>query len=261
MATTQAKVCIACHEDVSAKPRSKDGQGRYLCKECEAKATAKQAAAPRTAPAPASAPAAGGFDLFANVPIPCPSCSAPMKESANVCTHCGFNKETGQAMKTRVLAAPKEPKARKQGSKVSISPDHLAMGLIVVMVGLGAAGLVMPEMAAILYIVSGVVWYGVWACGIVCAFRDGDSRWGVIGILGAVTPVGIAFWVYLMFLSERPLVKLLTIAATIGVISAGILLVLHGKDAAEAERAAEQISAPAAAPARGGASTPTDPGV
>lgn len=257
MTTTQAKTCIVCQQDVSAKPRSKDAHGRYVCKECEAKAVATGAAkraaeaAPvaKSEPSVAAKPApSGGFDLFADVPQPCPSCSAPMKNNASVCTICGFNKETGQALKTRVLAAPKERKVRGQGSKVSISPDHLAMGLIVVMIGLGAVGLFMPEMAAILYIISVVVWYAVWVCGIVCAFRDGDTRWGVIGILGAVSPVVIAFWVYLMFLSERPLIKLLTIAATIGALSAGTLLFLHGKDADEADRAAHPVTEPAAAP-------------
>ena len=47
------------------------------------------------------------------------------------------------------------------------------------MIGLGAVGLFIPEMAAILYIISVVVWYAVWVCGIVCAFRDGDTH-GVI---------------------------------------------------------------------------------
>lgn len=141
MATAQEKVCIACQQDVSAKPRSKDAHGRYVCKECEAKAL-ETGAAKRAQEASASAAgvkadgvpsaakvgqasvkassgatsAAGGYNLFADIPQPCPSCSAPMKDTAHVCTICGFNKETGKILRTQI-SAEKGAKKPKGGFK------------------------------------------------------------------------------------------------------------------------------------------------
>ncbi len=47
MATaTPAKTCIKCGQDCSGKPRTKDPQGRYTCRECYDKVTAARAAQP-----------------------------------------------------------------------------------------------------------------------------------------------------------------------------------------------------------------------
>jgi hypothetical protein len=35
MSNNVAKVCIHCRQDCSKKARTKDGQGRYACEECQ----------------------------------------------------------------------------------------------------------------------------------------------------------------------------------------------------------------------------------
>lgn len=46
---TPAKTCIKCGQDCSGKPRTKDAQGRYTCRECFDKLTAARAAQPAAA--------------------------------------------------------------------------------------------------------------------------------------------------------------------------------------------------------------------
>src|SRR5437867_10526512 len=52
-ATGGAKICVACGEDCSNRPRTKDAKGRYFCKPCYEKAVQHQRSA--AAPAPHSA--------------------------------------------------------------------------------------------------------------------------------------------------------------------------------------------------------------
>lgn len=129
-----AKICIACGQDCSTKPRTKDLQGRYTCRECLEKAQ-RQAAAPahKMAP-PAAAPAAaarpgtsdpipleddGDPNLMhlllqdavkeqAKVTVsPCPGCGNPLRSDTAICVNCGYNTRTGGVVKTK-QAKPEE---------------------------------------------------------------------------------------------------------------------------------------------------------
>ncbi len=57
MEASSTKTCIVCHSDCTNKPRIKDSQGRYCCKDCaERKKAAKQSAASSPTPATLDAP-------------------------------------------------------------------------------------------------------------------------------------------------------------------------------------------------------------
>lgn len=124
MSSTPApvKTCLICGLDVSNKPRVKDSQGRYTCKECldravKAKAAQQQARSPSPAPAapgsPAPAPAdepvtSNAFLLDLGKPSlkdgqhACPNCARPVMNDAKICVNCGMNQQTGQRLHIQV---------------------------------------------------------------------------------------------------------------------------------------------------------------
>jgi len=207
MTTAQAKVCIACQQDVSAKPRSKDAHGRYVCKECEAKALATGAATRAAASAasagenvgPSAAKAAdtsvkapsgstvssGGYDLFAEIPQPCPSCLAPMKSTASVCTICGFNKETGKALRTQVSV---EKGVKKPGGdiKLPVSWDVIAGSMAALVVLAGVAACVTPAAIIPLYIILSVNGFIGYVMTVIIPFQDSATKWGAYNLLSPV---------------------------------------------------------------------------
>lgn len=110
MPSNTPKICVICHEDCSARPRIKDGQGRYACKAC---------AAGRTKPAPIPAPVPEpiveddlGFGLedFMDAPADeqpalghaCPGCGAPVAADCVMCLACGTNVKTGKSAMTKI---------------------------------------------------------------------------------------------------------------------------------------------------------------
>lgn len=113
-APSSGKICQMCKQDCSAKPRTKDADGKYWCNECMAKrAAAKPAAAsPAARPAPAARPGAGqansapdylwGGASTAAKGAPCPSCKTFMKEGSELCTQCGFSVKAGRRLGTKI---------------------------------------------------------------------------------------------------------------------------------------------------------------
>jgi len=63
MPANAAKVCVVCGEDVSAKPRTKDGKGRYFCTACYERAVAGKHARHAEPPAPPAPPRGARTDL------------------------------------------------------------------------------------------------------------------------------------------------------------------------------------------------------
>lgn len=114
------------------RPRTKDAQSRYTCRECfdalqrQAAARPHQMAAP-AAPAaqaevePAEDPAfmaallGGAADQAAPAVRPCPECGHPLGHEVVVCTHCGFNTRTGRTLSTRqAVGVEADPAAASQ---------------------------------------------------------------------------------------------------------------------------------------------------
>ncbi len=71
-------------------------------KPASAKTAAKPATKPAAKPAPAAAPAAAMDDLFDEIGLTkktgpvCPKCGGSVQRNAALCTHCGFNLQTGE---------------------------------------------------------------------------------------------------------------------------------------------------------------------
>lgn len=151
---------MLCGEDVTGKPRTKDAQGRYACKACldaRSKSRSASAAAPKPAARPAqhssTAPTSGEDALLANLidqatanqGPPCEACGTVMAKGAVVCARCGHNRQTGRAIRTTVVAAPKERGSSGGGSGGAmktldaIAESPLGIVLAAVCAAIGAA--------------------------------------------------------------------------------------------------------------------------
>jgi hypothetical protein len=243
MATAGAteKLCVHCRQDCSAKPRTKDAQGRYMCKECVEKLKAKGArgssAPPTRAPgAQAAAVAAPPLEesllstLLADSPDPCPSCSAPLPKSAVVCNFCGFNKATGQASRTRVMRAPKEKKDKVPGqSALNFSPMWTLGGGVLLLgaafAGAESGGGLMVGLYCLLF---ALFWLATAVVTVVYAFIDENVGWAICGIVAIVTGfLWIPTLYYVFAVNEREHVKSMAIATLIGAALFGVLYVQY----------------------------------
>ncbi len=202
------KTCTICGIDCSDRPRVKDAKGRYACREC----LEKQARSKRTAQgAPAAKPAPKRpanvdpvmIDILDDVPDPakanCPSCGARMQSAdAVLCTRCGFNRAEGKAVRTRVQRAENEKKTKgaSGGAGFELTPlKVLAIGLIGA-VGLGIFAAFVPAMSEAVFWIA-LIWVGVSNIAMIgAAFNDGDTMWGILGLLQGVPILGLAFPLY-----------------------------------------------------------------
>jgi hypothetical protein len=132
--TIAAKLCTVCGIDCAGKPRIKDQQGRYICKECFDKAkqtrqTQKNPPAPApVAEAKAAVPAEGDNSFLLDIGSkestgiagtkPCPECGRAVPAQAVLCIGCGYNLSTGKRLQVKVIKA-KQPKEAKESKPVS----------------------------------------------------------------------------------------------------------------------------------------------
>lgn len=232
------KTCIVCGQDCSNKPRTKDAQGRYTCKECYEKllAAQKQKAAARAA---ASAPVAAtttaddadpGDDgvmasLLQNteaITETCPSCGSGMGAGSMVCTICGYNKDTGQVMGVKTLKAPKEKRSGPGLGQMLLNPTYTGLAAVAILGGLFAMGFA-NEAAGAIFIILTVVYTLVFQIALLIdAFRQGIGT----GLLYMIVPLYAVY--YMLVRCERPMLKthgLISFVAWGGLVA---LLVMSG---------------------------------
>ncbi|MEX2217954.1 MAG: hypothetical protein WD749_04270 [Phycisphaerales bacterium] len=237
-----AKICVKCNQDCSGKPRSKDAQGRYICKAClDGLKARKEGAAPPAKPAPARGRAAVApppvdegsvlSNLLADAPDPCPSCASPMPPGAVLCNFCGFNKASGQAVRTQVSRASKEKKTRA-GPAFEFTPMWTGVIAIGLQAALLAASLAVPGMVLAFLLVYFIVSISAFITLIVCCVKDQNIGWLIASLL---IPFVVFFYVF--GVSERGHLKAITLAQIFGV------LMLLGFMAANPDFAEELSSA------------------
>ncbi|MBX3315637.1 MAG: hypothetical protein KF902_02100 [Phycisphaeraceae bacterium] len=185
------KVCCKCGVDVSQAKRHKDAKGRYWCEPCFAKAAAEAKQAGGAAKADKSTPAAATPAWLAgSLAVEgkrCTACSAPMPKEGVICTTCGHNSETGKAMGTRVVMAPKEKEPRVK--RAGIDPTMWAYLYAVVCIGLLIAGTSNSACALTFIIIANLGGFVVWVWTLVAM--------GMQSIVKAV--IGGLCWVYMLY--------------------------------------------------------------
>jgi hypothetical protein len=269
MSTTESakKICVMCGQDVSGKPRVKDALGSYLCAgECEQRSAAvakARAAAPRVgakvAPPVVAKPVAetgGTFmsNLIDDSPMmkatKCDACGQPMSGSAVLCTRCGFNTQTGKALKTAVVIQSHEKQAVQKTAKsrrIAFDNGWVIFGVAAaISIAAGLAPLMSMDMALPGFVVLVVV--GLAAFITVCStvYSEGSSFMILVFITlrilerflgrmsGPLGPVAagvceIALVVFVLIFVDNPLAKALTGAACLGGIGLGVSLGVLGK--------------------------------
>lgn len=237
-AGTPQKVCSRCGQDCSAKPRSKDPQGRYVCGDCLGKAPPPASSRP-SAPSPAQRPSAmqapaaparrdsGADDVMSKLVDEslelgkhgCPNCHARMKQSQTICVNCGFNRESGKMLRT-VEQKPvvlKQAKSKGGGGRyASFSPGTASFGSLLAMSVLGQCAIAAFSLqgltgawAAIAFL--GLIALAVWIMGVVIAFQEDQTMWGICGLLNLVPLVNIiaffAFAFYILVVCDNRVLK------------------------------------------------------
>lgn len=211
-ATGGGKICVICKQDCSTRPRVKDPQGRYMCRECHRQAQQQIAA---TVPTEAALPAHGlggqvdDADMFSDLPAvsvetqPCASCGMPLSPAVVVCSSCGFNRQTGKAPKIKVS---------KEGPSVSEAAGAAARALIL------ANPLVWVLAGAVAAIAGTGVWYLI-------AMQTGSEIKFVT--IGVGVPIGLAIK---LVAGDRAggLSGGMAVALTIAAVFGGKYLVFHG---------------------------------
>lgn len=141
------KACSVCGLDVSSKPRVKNGQGVYFCRECAAKKQAELSKkVSRSVETPSAADDAEMMSKLISGSVSqaaesCPACRRPWKSGAVVCTSCGFSKQTGgmvgtQVKEPEIVKGPKViggRKARGRSVRIDIGPVPIFVGLLVIL--------------------------------------------------------------------------------------------------------------------------------
>ncbi|MCH7791248.1 MAG: hypothetical protein IID31_03070 [Planctomycetes bacterium] len=223
MSEQTAKVCVWCKQDCSHKPRRKDSKGRYLCQECvEPFQQAKAARAARAISVPESIPLApepDGGDVLnrlveqqsANAGQPCPSCSRAMARDAVICTHCGYNMQTGRQMQSHVqVLEPERGESKTVKAAVAVAdsaPVSLLMGTVGCLIGsaVGAAA-----WAAVAYYLNFEVAYlaigvGVLAGGgmMIGARGHAGASTGAIAALAAIVAILIGKYIVVSYVIDE----------------------------------------------------------
>jgi len=247
-ATAPAKTCIHCGQDCSGKPRTKDAQGRYACKECHERALAAAKIAAQAAPHKVARPASPppqiqqeedalhgleGLEEFSAGTKMCSGCGAPLASDAAICVACGLNQATGQYLGTSTLKPPKVKKERApregRGGGIGLNPVVVGLGLTVVFGLLMFPALGSPEMFLVYALVIILVGLPTTIGTIVCAFKDGFTGWGIVGIVQFLLPcLGLAMLYFIFCVNQRPMIKALNLALILGWVGYVIAAMQHG---------------------------------
>jgi hypothetical protein len=204
------KICVLCNQDVSGKPRTKDKNGQYACRECLDARAARMPATEIAAPPPKRTAPSDDDNLMASLVSdatkdqgdPCPQCGVVMKKDATLCTRCGYSAATGKMAHTRVEASPRERKPIGTGrvggafrllEGIASSPAGILFSVIGAGVGsvLGAALYVFVAQQF-----DSEVRFVALACGLLSGGgalaivrRNAGLMSGVIGALAAIVSV------------------------------------------------------------------------
>lgn len=176
------KICVLCGKSCEGQPRIKNNKGQYAHQACVK--SRQEQAAPEPEPVEgevedyALGGALGGMDdLLGDLPeqqsepmgaaaSACPSCGQRLNEGAMVCMGCGFNVQSGRAIKTVARDKKKSGKGAGAGA-ASLGAKAGGMALAPVLPLIGA-------------VIGGAIGAAVWA-GIAYQFNY-EIGWIAIGV-------------------------------------------------------------------------------
>lgn len=235
--TSKDKLCAICAIDCTARPRTKDPQGRYVCMECverakQARSTQQAKAAPGVKPVDGAGGLAAPADdndnsfllnlgsqsaLATEGTHPCPECTRPLSKSTVVCTNCGFNSQTGKKLAVKILKPQKEKGQGPKNAGPAMS-EEMKLGLVyfLFLCGAGAMPFVNPELRMVAAIMLSL-------CGFLVYVGTVVSAWSNSVLQGVLCLIPFYNIFYVFVLSGNSRLKWIWTAHILGLIVANVL--------------------------------------
>lgn len=204
------KECVFCGQSCAGQPRIKDAKGRYAHRACaEQQQQAKQAEPDNQAMYADDGFGDGMDDLWDDIePVEqdvggavsgCPGCGNRLDPSVLVCVSCGFNVQSGKAMKTRTLDTKKSRNKPGTDSKAKeIGADIAGLGLkpVLPIVGAAVGGAIGAMIwAALVYFTSFEMGYVAILVGALCGYgarMGGGAETTGGGMIAGMMAAGVA---------------------------------------------------------------------
>lgn len=255
---TGEKRCSRCGKDVSGRSRAKDAQGNYICAECLDKARTRSQTPRQRQPgggavamagggtvgaAALQAPDGGADDLMSKLVQDsieegkqgCPNCRASMKANQRLCVKCGYDREKGSALHTKI-EKPVVVKEQGAGLKITGLQQWIVTGVAaLILLGLYIPAISDPSNSDMVLGYLGYTGVVFLIVAIWCAFEAfEEGNYFIGGFMGAAMMKGlflrrsvigkglavivlvlcIAYWAF--FESSSELLKLLALVAFLG---------------------------------------------
>lgn len=224
------KVCVMCGVDVAKRPRVKDARGRYACKECATRYSAKLAATDLGDTAVEGTSFHESTEHFSKiVQSVCVKCKAEMPPGETTCPACGYNAAIGEVVEN---VAMKEWVERPlfnlsilEGFPLpDMSPGRQFIAWTVLFGGLFSLGTTNATTfhfyagAVLLFLI--VIYYKT----IMMAFGEKRPGWGTCGAIGFVfLPLGLSMTIYGLFMTKNKPIRAAWGALLLALFGVGVL--------------------------------------
>lgn len=244
------KTCTVCGIDVTGKPRTKDAQGRYICKDCFDKARATQSALKNPPPPPGAAQSGSASPAIEDNSFllgmgaknaiaesgtkPCPECGRALTTDSVVCVGCGYNTATGKRMAVRVLKPEKAEddgvKGKGRSSGKGTNPHLIGLAVLGLFTAGAVAGMLQPDVATYFALAVRIYMIVIHIWVVVTAWQD-ETGYGIGCLLCGPFEI---YWV--LAKSENTLMKWLymsgLLANIMGIIMSPEMLAAFSEGAA-----------------------------
>ncbi|MHC4218461.1 MAG: hypothetical protein ACYSU7_08395 [Planctomycetota bacterium] len=221
--TAFPKICGLCGEDCSQKPRIKDPEGQYFCRECYEEALERQRARHELEDSPVEPVGLGpdyepdleadleadldavspeeldrefGLEEADDEPAPglaCPGCGRALEPDAAICINCGYSAQTGGKVKVKKRTMSLAwPSATEGVGAMLLTPMAVGIGLMALYGLLFVVSLMIPDMGVLFLGVQTVFGLAIGITVLVFAFMTGIGQ----GFLTLCVPFYVLYFVF-----------------------------------------------------------------
>lgn len=147
----------------------------------------------------------------------CPSCHGHMEQSARVCIHCGYDRQRRTRLSTKVEKVKEASSGSRRSGGTSEAGLWFCAALGIVSVGVCWIPWVMPDIGLFAFLAVVAIGMASYITTTVCQFRDGETGWGIVSIVGFFLTIGsIANPLWAIGFSGRPWLAIFSGGSLVG---------------------------------------------